>query len=109
MRHEVMQIIQPCIVNKSISNQICTFGFDSFTLATGAKGPCLVAVGKCFAVWMYCLSFLSPGTSIVHFSVQKLISKDQIMKTTNFNIPDRTKFPPAVNETGLVSIYFESL
>jgi hypothetical protein len=46
----------------------------------------------------------------VHFSVQKLLSKDHIMKTTNFSIPDRTKFPPAANETGLVSLYFfESL
>ncbi|XP_023723547.1 uncharacterized protein LOC111873237 isoform X4 [Cryptotermes secundus] len=42
------------------------------------------------------------GSSIVHFSVQKLLSKDQIMNTANFNIPDRTKFPPAINETGLI-------
>jgi hypothetical protein len=43
----------------------------------------------------------------VHLSVQKLLSKDQVIKTTNFNIPDRTKFPPSVNETALVSFYFD--
>ena len=45
----------------------------------------------------------------MHLSVQKLLSKDFIIKTTNFNIPDRTKYPPSINETGLVSVYFDSM
>jgi hypothetical protein len=55
--------------------------------------------------------FSSAGTTIVHFSVQKLLSKDHILKTTDFNIPDfPPEFPLAVNETGLVSFnFFESL
>ena len=45
----------------------------------------------------------------MHLSVQKLLSKDLIIKTTNFNIPDRTRFHPSINETGLVSVYFDSI
>lgn len=51
--------------------------------------------------------FSSLGTTVVHFSVQKLLSKDHILKTADFNIPEfPPEFPLAVNETGLVSFYF---
>jgi len=67
------------------------------------------ALGDDFHVWIcgWCLVF--PGVTILHLSVQKLLSKDRVITTTNFNIPDRTSYPPSINETGLVSVYFDSL
>jgi hypothetical protein len=67
------------------------------------------ALGDNFPVWIcgWCLVFT--GVATVHLSVEKLLSKVHVIKTADFNIPDRTKYPPSINETGLVSVYFDSL
>jgi len=67
------------------------------------------ALGDNFPVWICGWFFVFPGVTILHLSVQKLLSKDHVIKTTSFNIPDRAKLPPSINETGLVRVYFDSL
>jgi len=83
------------------------FTFDMDSLILTDRWSYVKALGDNFPVWIcgWCLVF--PEVTILHLSVQKLVSKDHVIKTTNFNIPDRIKFPQSINETGLVSVYFD--
>lgn len=90
-----------------MSNYMFTLGMDF--LISADWWSYMKALVDSFPIWKcgWCLVFT--GTTTLHLSVQKLLSKDQVIKTDDFNIPDRSKFPPSINETGLVSVYYDSM